>query len=253
MKSKNAKRQSYTAVMKQLKAAGSSQTRKTYARHGVMGESFGVSYAVLKQLDKEVADDLELAEKLWASGNHDARVFACWVVDIEKVTAKLLDAWAKDVDNHALGGELVGLAAFTKLGAKRSAAWRKLKAETRSAMGWGIVANLAMQPDRSPAEGGLADDDLRICLADIDAKIHDAPNRTRSSMNSALIAIGCRMTTSKEALVVARRLGAIEVDQGDTACKTPIAFDTIKKTVAHYEAKGKKPTDGSAGKRRRHC
>ena len=147
----------------------------------------------------------------------------------------------------------MSLAAFTKFGAKRSAAWRKAKAEIRSAMGWGIVANLAMQPDRSAAEGGLTDDDLRACLGVIDSKIHDAPNRTRSSMNSALIAIGCRMTTSREALVVARRLGAIEVDQGDTSCKTPIAFDSIKKTVAHYEARGKKPTDGSGGKRRRHC
>lgn len=253
MKSKNAKHQSYAAVMKQLKAAGSAQTRKTYARHGVKGDSFGVSYAVLKQLDKQVADDLELAEKLWASGNHDARIFACWVVDIEKITSKLLNAWAKDVDNHALGHELVSLAAFTKFGAKRSAAWRKAKAEIRSSMGWGIVANLAMQPDRPASEGGLTDDDLRACLEDIEAKIHSAPNRTRSSMNSALIAIGCRSTTTKEALAVARRVGTVEVDQGDTACKTPIALDTIKKTVAHYKAKGKKPTDGSGGKRRRHC
>jgi len=250
MKSKNAKRQSYTAVIKQLKAAGSASTRKTYARHGVKGASFGVSYTVLKQLDKQVADDFELAEKLWASGNHDARVFACWIVDIEKVTSKLLDAWAVDVDNHTLGGELVGLAAFSKFGAKKSSAWRKAKTEIRSAMGWGIVANLAMQPDRLPAEGGLSDDELRACLSDIESKIQDAPNRTRSNMNSALIAIGCRTATTKEALIVARRMGAIEVDHGDTSCKTPIAFDTIKKTVAHYKAKGKKPTDGSGGKRR---
>lgn len=253
MKSKNAKQQSYTAVMKQLKAAGSEQTRKTYARHGVTGTCFGVSYAVLKKLDKQVADDLELAEKLWASGNHDARVFACWVVAVEKVTSRLLDAWAKDVDSHALGGELVGLVAFTKFGAKKSSTWRKAKAEIRSSMGWGIVANLAMQPDRPPEEGGLTDDDLRTCLEEIEAKIDSAPNRTRSSMNSALIAIGCRSTTTKEALAVARRVGVIEVDRGDTACKTPVALDSIKKTVAHYKAKGKKPTDGSGGKRRRHC
>ena len=55
------------------------------------------------------------------------------------------------------------------------------------------------------------------------------------------------------ALAVAKRVGTVEIDQGDTSCKTPIALNAIKKTLAHYKAKGKKPTDGSAGTRRRHC
>ena len=56
----------YADVMAQLKAAGSAQTRKTYARHGVEGEMFGVSYATLKAMDKKVADDTELAARIRA-------------------------------------------------------------------------------------------------------------------------------------------------------------------------------------------
>ena len=92
MKSKKATRHSYTEIMKQLKAAGSEQTRKTYRRHGMTGDAFGVSYAALKALDKKVADDSELAEKLWASGNHDARVFACWIAEEDKLTMKQHEA-----------------------------------------------------------------------------------------------------------------------------------------------------------------
>jgi len=40
MKSKNATRHTYSNVMKQLKAEGSAQTRKTYARHGMDVERF---------------------------------------------------------------------------------------------------------------------------------------------------------------------------------------------------------------------
>lgn len=253
MKSKKATPHSFREVMKQLKAAGSEQTRKTYRRHGMSGDMFGVSYATLKAMDKKVADDFELAVELWASGNHDARVFACWVVEEDRLTMKLLEGWARDVTYHGLGGELVSLSAFSTFGPRLSAKWRKSKQEFRSAMGWGIVANLAMQPDRDSTEGGLSDADLLACLEQIEAKIHSAPNRTRSNMNSALIAIGCRVSTSKAAIAVAKRVGKVDVDQGDTSCKTPLALDTINKTLAHYRAKGKTPTDGSGGLRRRHC
>ena len=57
----------------------------------------------------------------------------------------------------------------------------------------------------------------------------------------------------KKALATAKRVGEIYVDQGNTSCKTDVAYDKIKKIAAHYKAKGKKPTDGAGGQRRRHC
>lgn len=253
MKSKNAKRHTYTEVMGQLKAAGSAQTRKTYARHGMDVEMFGVSYATLKAMDKKIAYDTDLAKKLWASGNHDARVFACWIVEEQTITAKLLDSWAKDVDYRGLGYEFATLAAYSKHAARQSKKWRKMKSDVRCGMGWIIVANVATQPDRPVEEGGMTDDELGDCLEEIEAKIHTAANGTRSNMNGALIAIGCRPSMSRQALAVARRVGVVEVDQGDTSCKTRVAYDSIKKTLAHYKAKGQTPVDGAAGQRRRHC
>ena len=37
---------------------------------------FGVSYAALGKLKRKIKVDHELAEKLWATGNHDARIAA---------------------------------------------------------------------------------------------------------------------------------------------------------------------------------
>ena len=184
MKSKKATRQPYADVMMQLEAGGSAQARKTYARHGLDVEMFGVSYATLKAMDKKIAYDTDLARKLWASGNHDARVFACWIVEEESITTKLLDSWAKDVDYRGLGYEFASLTAYSKHAARQSKKWRKMKGDVRCGMGWIIV---------------------------------------------------------------------VEVDQGDTSCQTRVAYDSIKKTLAHYNAKGKTPVDGAAGQRRRHC
>jgi len=252
-KSSKAQRLSYAQVMKELKAAGTAQTRKTLARHGVTSECFGVSYAFFKELDKRVENDQELAEKLWASGNYDARIFACWIAEEDKVTHKLLDSWARDLVDAPLGSELAALAAYTSLGAVRSRKWRAMKNDIRAAMGWQILAKLAMEPNRPTSEGGVLDEELHECLVEIEAKIHDAPNRTKQMMNQALIAIGCRASMTKEALAAAKRVGPVEVDQGNTSCKTDVAYDKIRKTVEHYAAQGKVPTDGSSGQRRRHC
>ncbi|MSR01503.1 MAG: hypothetical protein EXR94_02000 [Gemmatimonadetes bacterium] len=63
-------------VLAQLEKAGSAQTRKTYGRHGITSPMFGVSYAVLGKLVKTIKVDQALAEALWATGNHDARILA---------------------------------------------------------------------------------------------------------------------------------------------------------------------------------
>ena len=46
-----------TEAMKELRANGSEQTRKTYRRHGIKGEMFGVSYAVLTKIKKKINSD----------------------------------------------------------------------------------------------------------------------------------------------------------------------------------------------------
>ena len=49
-------------------------------------------------------------------------------------------------------------------------------------------------------------------------------------MNNALIAIGRRNAQlQKQALAAAKRIGKLEIDHGDTACKTPDAATYILK------------------------
>jgi len=77
-------------------------------------------------------------------------------------------------------------------------------------------------------------------LKHIEKHIHSSPNRVKHSMNAALIAIGSRGgDLTKEALAAAKRIGKVEVDHGDTSCKTPDATPYIKKML---ERKRKKKT-----------
>jgi len=202
-------------VLAQLEAAGSEQTRKTYARHGIRGECFGVSYAILGQLRKKIKVDDSLALELWASGIHDARILACMVMDTTKITRERLDAMVDVIDNYALAGELGDLIARSPLLTEVHDTWRFDTREWRSAIGWRMVSAIA-------ANGDVSLDVGHAYLAEIEAGVASAPNRTRLAMNSALIALGGYNSCLYEDVVACSgRIGPIQVDHGDTGCKTP--------------------------------
>jgi hypothetical protein len=65
-----------------------------------------------------------------------------------------------------------------------------------------------------------------------------AGNRTRHSMNGALIAIGVRNTELRAAAeATSGRIGIVIVDHGETGCVTPAATPYIAKTWVRKAAK----------------
>jgi len=246
-------RLSVAQVIAELKANGSAQTRKTYRNAGIRGEIFGVKYEFLKKLHKRVKTDHELALGLWETGVLDARTFACWVADADKTTIKLLESWARDESQPHIAGELAAYVQDTNLAVGRMRKWIGMKSAYRQTLGWSIAGKLVMQPDRGPEEGGVDDVDVADLLRRIEDGIQTAPNGTRYVMNSTLIGIGCRPGWMRKAIAVARKVGKVDVDFGKRSCKVKDAETTIRHTIDHYKKQGKKPTDGTAGQRRRHC
>lgn len=205
-----------STLLRQLEKLGSAQTRKTYARHGVVGKQFGVSYASLYKLQKQIKVDHELARKLWASGAHDARVLATMIADPEQATSALLDAWLGDLDNKVIADAFSGYVAKTALALKNLEKWTKSKEEWIGQTGFGLLARLAMQ------ENDLPDSYFEKHLGVITKDIHRRPNFVRYAMGGAVIAIGIRNESlKKKALAAAKVIGKVDVDHGDTSCKTP--------------------------------
>lgn len=225
-----------------LQKAGTAQNRKVYARHGVQGEMFGVSYAELGKLKKKIGVDHELALGLWADGNHDARILATMVADPARLKSRELDAMARQAHGYVQCGALAGLIGKSPLAVKKFEAWKNRKNEWVAATAWDLLSDVATNHPDTLEEA--------FCAAQIDliaAEIHDRPNRVRHSMNMALIATGvlsdrlhCR------AVAAARKIGKVEVDHGETGCKTPDAIPYMEKMMARR--RGKSPR---AGKSRR--
>lgn len=230
-------------VMAELEGAGSEQTRKTYRRHGVPDPMFGVSFAKLGELRKRLKVDHELAEGLWGTGNADARVLAAMIADPARMTPAALDAWAGEVRGHVLAGYVAELAVAAPDAPATALRWLDDPRELVARAGWNAVAGLV---DAAPA---LPDAWFGALLPRIERGIHAAPNRVKEGMNWTLIAIGARNEAlATAAIEAARRIGVVEVDHGDTDCKTPAAEPYILKTRAHREAKAARAAEKAAAK-----
>ena len=91
-----------TETLAKLKAFGTAQNRKVYRRHGVGEDLYGVSAADLKKLKKEIKTDHALAQQLWATGNHDARILATMIADPTAMKPSDLNTWARDLSNYII-------------------------------------------------------------------------------------------------------------------------------------------------------
>lgn len=234
-------------ALQRLKKAGTAQNRKVYARHGVTGEQFGVSFGELGKLRKTIGTDDALAEELWNSGNHDARILATQIADPGAATRKRLDTWIRDIDNYVTADAFSAYVARTKHALACAEKWTKAKKEWVSTVGWNLVTQWLAN---AKAEATLEKAALEAKIATIEKTIHGAANRVRYAMNGALIAIGTYASgLEKKAIAAAKRIGPVDVDHGETGCKTPDAATYIPKAAAHHRARAAKKTKKAPAKK----
>ena len=75
------------AILADLRAMGSERDRAGMARYGInVDHAFGVSIYELRKVARRLGTDHDLALALWATGNHEARLLACFVDDPARVT-----------------------------------------------------------------------------------------------------------------------------------------------------------------------
>ncbi len=224
------------AILSELEALGSAQTRKIYKRHGVSDNQYGVSYAHLKTLKKKIKVDHDAARHLWATGNHDARILATMIADPKQADESLLDAWADDLNNYVVTDAFAGFASKTAFIRQKMEAWTSSDDEWKGQAGWNLLSSLTTKGDALP------DDFFEPYLAIIARDIHTRKNRVRYAMNTALISIGMRSDAlEQKAVAVAKQTGTVDVDHGETGCKTPDAASYIRKSRERMRARaGKK-------------
>ncbi|RTQ51541.1 DNA alkylation repair protein [Hymenobacter gummosus] len=229
----------FEEIFAQLRALGSEQTRAIYLRHGFGTNTFGVSYAHLGQLKKQLvgrgkdkAHAHHVAQQLWQSGNFDARTLATMVADAQQLTPAEAEAWAADVRNHSLADALAGLVAGTGFAWAQAEAWMQAPDEYRQRLGYALLSRLAQQDATAP------DAVFEPYIVRIEQQLQQAPNRAKEGMNGALLALGGRSEALRRRVEeAADRIGPVSIDHGDTACQTPAIRPYLAKMWARKTVK----------------
>ena len=214
-------------ILTTLKKLGKPQTAAIYKRHGAGDDVFGVLTSDIARLQKKIKVDHALAMDLWKTKNAEARALALQVADPEQLTRRDADRFVKDGPVHFVGFYLSGLVARSPIAEETMRAWMHSPDERRREMGYSIFGfRLKDNPD------SIDDADAERVLATIEKEIHRSPNWARYAMNGALISIGVyKPALRKKAIEAARRIGKVEVDHGETTCKTPDAVPYIEKAA----------------------
>lgn len=212
-------------VLTTLKKLGKPQTAAIYKRHGSGDNVFGVLSSEIGKLQKKIKVDHALAMQLWKTGNAEARALALQVADPVKLTRTDADRLLKDGPVRFVGWYLSGLVSRSPIAEETMRTWMKSPDEYHREMGYGVLAKrLKDDPD------SIKDADAESVLKTIEKEIHRSPNWARNAMNTALISIGTYKTAlRKKAIEAAGRIGRVEVDHGETNCKTPDAASYIEK------------------------
>jgi 3-methyladenine DNA glycosylase AlkD len=212
-------------IVRTLEKLGKPQTAAIYKRHGSGDNVFGVLTSEIARLQKKIKVDQALALDLWQTGNAEARILALQVADPNQLTRPAADALVTDGPVRFLGSYLSELVARSPIADEAMRAWMKSAHESTREMGYSL---LAARLKADPA--AVTDAEAEKALATIEQHIHSSPNWARRAMNGALISIGVfKPALRKKAIATAKRIGTVEVDHGETSCKTPEAVSYIEK------------------------
>ena len=218
-------------ILGTLKKLGKPQTAAIYKRHGAGDNVFGVLSSEIARLQKKIKVDQALATELWRTGNAEARILALQVADPARLTRSSADAMVKDGPVRFVGPYLSELVARSPISDDAMRAWMKSPDEATREMGYSL---LAARLKEDPAS--VTDAEAEKVLATIEKNIHSSPNWARRAMNGALISIGVfKPALRKTAIATAKRIGKVEVDHGETSCKTPEAASYIEKVSKRRE------------------
>jgi len=174
-------------ILRELERGASKRFRADMsARYGIVTSVivYGTPVAKLRLVARKFGRDHDLADTLWRSGVHDARMLATMVEDPGRVTPAQMDRWAKDFDNWGIvDTACFGLFDSTPHAQKQIEKWAKAKDEFVKRAAFALLASCALHGQGSDA------DHLRG-LKLIARESSDARNFVKKGVSWALRAIG---------------------------------------------------------------
>lgn len=195
----------YLQVVTRLKKMANPKNVAGMARFGINPEgTLGISIYELRRLARAIGRDHSLAQQLWASGIHEARILASFVDDPEKVTQAQADRWANDFDSWDICDQVTGLFETTPFARKKIREWATSEREFVKRAAFAVIAGLAVH-DKTASDRAFEEFFPIIKRAATDDR-----NFVMKAVNWALRNIGKRnRRLNRRAVAVAKEIGTL--------------------------------------------
>ncbi len=193
-------------VLRDLKARASPDSVEGMKRFGINPEkTLGISIPDLRGLARKMGKNHSMAQELWASGIHEARILAGFIDEPAMVTDQQMESWVKDFDSWDVCDQVCGLFAKTKLSYAKAMEWSRRKEEFVKRAAFALMAWLAVH------DKNAADEKLAKFLPIIKRESADDRNFVKKAVNWALRQIGKRnLALNKLAIQTAREIQKTE-------------------------------------------
>lgn len=214
----------YDDIIKRLKALSNPKAVEGMARYGINpNNTYGVSIPNLRKIAGEVGIDHGLAQRLWASGIHEARILASMVDDHNMVTEEQAERWAKGFDSWDVCDQCcMNLLRNTNFAYEKASEWSARQEEFVKRAGFVLMACLAVSDKKA--------DDRRfeLLLPAIKRESTDTRNYVKKAINWGLRQIGKRnLYLNRKAIDTAR-----EILKMDSKSARWIASDAIRELTS---------------------
>lgn len=178
----------FDLLIGRLKALANPDNVAGMARYGIgTAGCLGVPMPVLRQMAKEIGRSHDLADRLWRSGIHEARILAGLIDDPQRVTDEQMERWAVDIDSWDICDQLCSnLFSRTRFAYEKAAAWSCRPETFVKRAGFVLMAALAVH-DRKADDAAFAS-----FLPRIAHESGDDRNFVKKAANWALRQIGKR-------------------------------------------------------------
>jgi len=178
----------FEEVVKRLKREANPENVAGMARFGINPEgTLGICAPDLMRLAKKIGKDHALAQKVWSTGIHEARILAAMMDEPSKVTEKQMEKWVDDFDSWDVCDQVcMRLFDKTPFAYDKVEEWSGREEEFVKRAGFALMASLAVHDKKA--------DDARFekMLSIIARESTDDRNYVRKAVNWALRQIGKR-------------------------------------------------------------
>ncbi|MFH1237740.1 MAG: DNA alkylation repair protein [Candidatus Aenigmatarchaeota archaeon] len=224
-------------IIVKLKSMSNPDNVAGMARFGISSENtLGIPMPAIRKMGREIGKNHELANELWASGIHEARILAGLIADPMFLTKKQMDEWAGDFDSWDVCDQVcMNLFDRTPFAYAKAKEWAGRDKEFVKRAGFALMASLAVHDKKAGEDAFIA------LLPLIQRESRDDRNFVRKAVNWALRQIGKRnVTLNREAVKTAKEISKIDSKAAQWIAQDALRELTDKKTLARMRERNAK-------------